>query len=83
MIILITILAWIALSLFGWSLLRVAAQADRKERAQSMKPWAHDAIVSSEDARLCSPIDVVSARRSHARGVEQTRARVRAGAGGW
>ena len=51
MTIVIVILAWTALSLLGWSLLRVAAQADRNASVQSMRPWAHDAIDSRRSPR--------------------------------
>lgn len=65
---LIVFLAWIALSLFGWSLLRVAAQADRHSHAQPGRPWAQDVIVSGEDARGHARAGVPGASRSHARG---------------
>jgi hypothetical protein len=67
MTILIVILAWIVLSLFGWSLLRVAAQADRDALAQAGRPWAPDSIVSREDALDHARGGVSSDRRSQAR----------------
>lgn len=54
MTVLIVTLAWVGLSLFGWSLLRAAAQADRNSRVQPMRPWARDLLVSSQD--VCDPI---------------------------
>jgi len=67
MTVLFVLLAWIVLSLFGWSFLRAAAQADRNSRIQPGRPWAPDAIASGEDARERAHRGVNSARRSHAR----------------
>jgi hypothetical protein len=76
MTILIVILAWIVLSLFGWSLLRIGAQADRNSHVQPLSPWALDSLVSRDDARDHARGSVVSARRSQARSAHGTRARV-------
>jgi hypothetical protein len=82
MTILIVALAWIVLSLLGWSLLRVAAHADRNSRVQSMRPWERDSFVSTADVREHARCDVISAGRNQARAVQDRRARVRAGNAG-
>jgi hypothetical protein len=78
MIIIIVILAWIFLCLFGWSLVYVAAQADRNSSVQPMRPWARDLFVPGEDARDVASGGVTGTRRSHTRVVEDTRVRVQA-----
>ena len=78
MIIFIVILSWIVLCLFGWSLVSVAAQADRNSSVHPMRPWARDLIVPTEDARNEDSCGVNSARRNQARHVGETRVRVRA-----
>ena len=77
MTIFIMVLAWIVLSLFGWSIVCVAAQADRNSSVQPMRPWARTLIVPREDARDDAACGVAGARRRHARGVGDTRVRVR------
>ncbi len=63
MTLLIVILGWIVLSLFGWSLLRVAARADLRSRAQPMRPW----VPSEEVVRDRAADSVIADRRSHTR----------------
>jgi hypothetical protein len=78
MIFLIVIVAWIVLCLFGWSLLCVAAQADRNSSVQLMRPWTREPIVPEEDARGDEAGSVTSVRTSQTHVVEETRVRVHA-----
>ena len=78
MIILIVIAAWIVLALFGWSLLRASAQADRNTSVQPMRPWAEDLDLPAEDARPDAAGGLASAHSSHAQGTSDTPMRARA-----
>ena len=78
MILLVVIIAWIVLSLFGWSLLRAAAQADRNSSAQPMRPWADDLDVPVEDVRKDAASSVSTAHGSRDQGAAETRVRARA-----
>ncbi len=78
MILLLVIVAWIVLCLFGWSLVCVAAQADRNSSVQPMRPWAREPLVPGEDTRGDVAGSVTSVRRTHSRVVEDTRVRVHA-----